>query len=92
MKQARKGQESAKIENLKRGEYGVVEQKNGYVLEKRSDPANGLTYYVVYDEKRTRMWTHEEAPWDFRKATRILNDSAAANIPAGAKVEKFSFL
>lgn len=84
--------ESTKAENLKRGEFGVVETKKGYVLDKRQDPANGLTYYVVHDEKRTRMWSDEEKPWDFRRAVRIFNDLTSGGKPVGAKEEKFDFL
>jgi len=85
-------QGAAKVENLRRGEYGVVEEKNGYLLDKRRDPANGLTYYVVYDEQKLKMWTVEEAPWDFRRAVKLLRDLGTGVKPADAKEEKFNWM
>jgi hypothetical protein len=81
-----------KVENLGRGEFGEVERRNGFVLDKRRDPANGLTYYVVFDERQRTMWTSEEKPWDFRRAARIFNDLASGAVPTRTKEEKFGWL
>jgi len=81
-----------KVEKLGRGEFGEVEKRGGFVLDKRRDPANGLTYYVVYDERKRTMWTDEEKPWDFRRAVRIFNELTSGAVPTGTKEERFSWL
>ena len=84
-------QGKSRIGNLKRGEFGVVETNSGFVLDKRRDPANGLAYYVVYDEEKTRVWSDENTPWDFRKAVRIFKALVERKRPS-AREQKFSFL
>jgi len=83
---------SFQVENLRRGEFGVIEERDGYILEKRRDPANGLTYYMVCDKDRTNLWSDEDRPWDFRRAVKIFNDLGSGIETLPGEEEAFSFL